>query len=56
MEPFGEKRFRALVSGLAAQPAVRLPDLLIGRVEEYVEGHSISDDMTCIAFELSGEA
>ncbi len=56
MEPFGEKRFRALVTGLAAQPAVRLPEFLISRVEEYVEGHAIGDDMTCIAFELSSDA
>jgi serine phosphatase RsbU (regulator of sigma subunit) len=53
MEPFGEKRFRALVAGLANQPAVRLPDLLVQRVEEYVEGTPLSDDMTCVAFELS---
>ena len=56
MEPFGEKRFRALVAGLANQPAVRLPDLLVARVEEYVEGAALGDDMTCVAFELSGES
>ena len=53
MEPFGEKRFRALVAGLANQPAVRLPDLLVQRVEEYIEGTQLSDDMTCVAFELA---
>ncbi|HWM86206.1 MAG TPA: SpoIIE family protein phosphatase [Kofleriaceae bacterium] len=55
MEPFGEKRFRALVAGLANQPAVRLPDLLVARVEEYVEGTPLGDDMTCVAFELSSD-
>jgi serine phosphatase RsbU (regulator of sigma subunit) len=55
-EPFGEKRFRALVAGLANQPAVRLPDLLVARVEEYVEGAALGDDMTVIAFELSSES
>jgi serine phosphatase RsbU (regulator of sigma subunit) len=56
MEPFGEKRFRALVASLANQPAVRLPDHLVGRVEEYVEGAPLGDDMTCVAFELSSES
>jgi serine phosphatase RsbU (regulator of sigma subunit) len=56
MEPFGEKRFRALVAGMASQPAVRLPDLLVARVEEYLEGSPLTDDMTCVAFELSSES
>jgi serine phosphatase RsbU (regulator of sigma subunit) len=56
MDPFGEKRFRALVAGLANQPAVRLPDLLVARVEEYVDGTPLGDDMTCVAFELSSES
>ncbi len=56
MEPFGEKRFRSLVAGLANQPAVRLPDLLVARVEEYVEGNPLGDDMTCVAFELSSDS
>ncbi len=56
MEPFGDKRFRALVAGLANQPAVRLPDLLVARVEEYVEGQPLGDDMTCLAFELTSDA
>lgn len=55
-DPFGEKRFRAAISGLQQQPAVRVPDLLIARVEEYLEGAIVTDDMTCVAFELSKEA
>jgi sigma-B regulation protein RsbU (phosphoserine phosphatase) len=55
-DPFGEKRFRAAIAGLQNQPAVRLPDLLLARVEEYLEGALVTDDMTCVAFELSGEA
>jgi len=54
-EPFGEKRLRALLAGLAGQPAVRVPDLLVARVEEYVEDVPLADDMTCLAFELSSE-
>ncbi len=55
-DPFGEKRFRAAIAGLQHQPAVRLPDLLVARVEEYLEGVISSDDMTCVAFELTSEA
>ena len=55
-EPFGEKRFRAAIAGLQQQPAVRLPDLLVARVEEYLEGAIVADDMTCVAFELTSEA
>lgn len=55
-DPFGEKRFRAAIAGLQHQPAVRLPDLLVARVEEYLEGAIVSDDMTCVAFELTSEA
>jgi len=55
IEPFGEKRFRALVAGMANQPAVRMPDLLMARVEEYVEGTPLGDDLTCVAFELSSD-
>ncbi|HUS63667.1 MAG TPA: PP2C family protein-serine/threonine phosphatase [Kofleriaceae bacterium] len=51
-EPFGEKRFRASLAAQRAQPAVRIPDLLVQRVAEHVEGQSPGDDMTCIAFEL----
>jgi len=55
-DPFGEKRFRAAIAGLQHQPAVRLPDLLVARVEEYLEGTIVTDDMTCVAFELTSEA
>jgi serine phosphatase RsbU (regulator of sigma subunit) len=55
-EPFGEKRFRAAIAGLQSQPAVRLPDLLMARVEEYLEGAIVSDDLTCVAFELTSES
>ena len=55
-DPFGEKRFRAAIAGLQHQPAVRLPDLLVARVEEYLEGAIVNDDMTCVAFELTREA
>ena len=55
-DPFGEKRFRAAIAGLQHQPAVRLPDLLVARVEEYLEGTIVADDMTCVAFELTSES
>jgi len=55
-DPFGEKRFRAAIAGLQHQPAVRLPDLLVARVEEYLEGTIINDDMTCVAFEMTSES
>lgn len=51
-EPFGEKRFRASLAAQRTQPSVRIPDLLVQRVAEHVEGQSPGDDMTCIAFEL----
>ena len=55
-EPFGEKRFRAAIAGLQNQPAVRVPDLLMARVEEYLEGAIVSDDLTCVAFELTSDS
>jgi phosphoserine phosphatase RsbU/P len=55
-EPFGDKRFRALLASLAGHEAVRIPDLLVSRTEEYAEGIPLVDDMTCVAFELTGAA
>jgi serine phosphatase RsbU (regulator of sigma subunit) len=51
-EPFGEKRFRAALAAQRTQPSVRIPDLLVQRVNEHIEGQSAGDDMTCIAFEI----
>jgi phosphoserine phosphatase RsbU/P len=56
MEPFGEKRFRAAVAAVANQPAIRVPDLLVSRVDEYLEGTPHADDITCVAFELTTDS
>lgn len=56
MEPFGDKRFRSVIAGLSNHPSVRAPDLLLSRVEEYLAGTPLEDDMTCAVFELGGEA
>jgi serine phosphatase RsbU (regulator of sigma subunit) len=51
-EPFGERRFRAALAGQHHLPAHRVPDLLLQRVDEHLEGRPLGDDVTCVVFEL----
>jgi serine phosphatase RsbU (regulator of sigma subunit) len=55
-DPFGDRRLRAALVGMAAQPALRFPELLVAKVEEYLAGTPMADDMTCLCFELTGES
>lgn len=55
-EPWGEKRFRAAVAALAGERAVRIPEMLMTEVEQYLEGRELSDDITMVAVERPIEA
>lgn len=56
-EPWGEKRFRAALAASAGERAVRIPDLLMTEVEQFLAGREMSDDITMVAVErpLDGE-
>jgi sigma-B regulation protein RsbU (phosphoserine phosphatase) len=56
IEPFGEKRLRAVLSALAHERAVRLPELLLAEVERYLAGAQLADDITLAAVELGPTA
>lgn len=53
IEPYGDKRFRAALMELRSTAAVRVPDQLVARVEDYLHGTPLADDMTCVVFELN---
>jgi len=56
VEPWGEKRFRALLAANAAERATRLPDLIMGEIERYAAGGPLLDDVTMAVFQLGAEA
>jgi serine phosphatase RsbU (regulator of sigma subunit) len=51
-EPFGEKRFRAVLAAHADTPAARLPEAILGEVDAFLAGRPFSDDLTIVAAEL----
>lgn len=51
LEPFGERRFRNLVTELAVGRAVQMPPLIHDAVMRHLGGAPLSDDLTLLAFE-----
>jgi serine phosphatase RsbU (regulator of sigma subunit) len=54
-EPWGEKRFRALLAANASERAHRLPDVIMSEVERYIGGTPLMDDITMCVFQLGVE-
>ncbi|HTM19269.1 MAG TPA: PP2C family protein-serine/threonine phosphatase [Kofleriaceae bacterium] len=55
-EPWGEKRFRALLAANVGERAHRLPDVIMGELERYTAGAPLMDDITMAVFQLGAEA
>lgn len=51
-EPFGERRLRAALQGLAHERATRIPQLLLAEVDEFVGATELSDDITLACAEF----
>jgi len=54
-EPWGDKRFRAALTAMAKERAVRLPDLVMAEIEEWLAGRQFMDDITMVAFQYGTE-
>lgn len=52
VEPFGEKRFRAVLQAQVDTPAARLPEIVLAEVEAYLGGRATADDITVVAAEI----
>ncbi len=52
IEPFGEKRLRAVLAAHADTPAARLADAIVAEVDAYLAGRPVSDDETLVTVEL----
>ncbi len=51
IDPWGEKRFRAALSANAGQRAIRLTEIVMSEIEQYLDGRESMDDITLVAFE-----
>lgn len=58
IEPYGEKRFRALLTALSDQRATRIPEVVAAQIDEYLFDAERSDDITVVALSRgdAGEA
>jgi serine phosphatase RsbU (regulator of sigma subunit) len=55
MEPFGEKRFRAVLATNTDTPAARLPEAIFAEMDGYVAGRPLGDDVTLVCAEILSE-
>jgi serine phosphatase RsbU (regulator of sigma subunit) len=51
-EAFGERRLRALLTDMASSPVHQIPEVLMRRLDEHVDGRALDDDVTAVVFEL----
>jgi sigma-B regulation protein RsbU (phosphoserine phosphatase) len=54
-EPFGEKRFRAVLAALGDMAAARLPEAVVAELDAFLGGRPLADDLTLVAAELAPE-
>lgn len=51
-EPFGEKRFRAVLASLADAPVPRVAESILAEVDGYLAGRPVADDITLVVAEI----
>jgi serine phosphatase RsbU (regulator of sigma subunit) len=52
-DPFGDKRLRAVLIGLAGERATKVPELVLAELEKHTAGAPLGDDVTMLVFEMT---
>jgi serine phosphatase RsbU (regulator of sigma subunit) len=54
-EPFGDKRLRNTLIGLARERSTKVPELLLAELEKHTGGMPMGDDVTMLIFEITDQ-